>query len=84
MKKCKKCPSKSSISDEEIRKMVDEVRNMKGVKLADEAEFERRFEICKACEKLEDGATCMLCGCVMQVRARLYDGKCPFPKGGRW
>ena len=84
MKKCRKCLGKSEISAEEIEKMVDEVRNMKGVRLVGEEEFERRFAICEQCEKLEDGVTCMLCGCVMQVRARLLDGKCPYPKGGRW
>ena len=84
MKRCRKCPGKSEISAEMIEKMVDEVRNMRGVRLVSEEEYARRFKICKKCEKLEDGATCMLCGCVMQVRARLSDGKCPYPKGGRW
>ena len=84
MKKCRKCFGKSEISPETIEKMVDEVRSMKGVRLVCEEEYARRFVICEQCEKLEDGATCMLCGCVMQVRARLADGKCPYPKGGRW
>ena len=84
MKKCRKCLGKSEISPEEIEKMVDEVRNMKGVRLVSEEEYSRRFAVCEKCEKLEDGTTCMLCGCVMQVRARLADGKCPYPRGGRW
>lgn len=73
-----------ALSEEEIAKMVDEITNMRGVRLVSEDEYERRFSICRACEKLEYGSTCMLCGCVMQVRARLLDGKCPYPKGGRW
>ena len=84
MKKCRKCPRKEELSAEVIEKMVDDIRTMKGVQLVSEDEYARRFAVCEACEKLEDGATCMLCGCVMQVRARLSDGKCPYPKGGRW
>ncbi len=84
MKKCKKCPSKSVLTDDEIAKMVDEIKGMRGIRLVDEPEYGRRLKICEGCEKLEDGATCMLCGCVMQVRAYLADGKCPYPKGGRW
>ncbi len=64
--------------------MVEDVRSMRGVRLVPEPEFERRFGICMSCEKLEDGSTCMLCGCIMQVRARLADGRCPYPGGGRW
>lgn len=82
MKKCKKCPSRDAADD--IAEMVAQVRSMRGIRLVPDAEYARRLGICGGCEKLEDGATCMLCGCVMQVRALLADGKCPYPKGGRW
>lgn len=84
MTKCKRCLVKNEVTDEVIEKMVDEVRAMKGVRLVSEAEFERRYSICRECEKLEYGSTCMLCGCVVQVRARLENGKCPYPKHGKW
>ena len=84
MKKCKRCLNKPEVTEEEIEKMVSEIKSMKGIRLVAEDEFERRFGICQNCEKLEYGTTCMLCGCVMQVRARLADGKCPYPKNRKW
>ncbi|MDD6483491.1 MAG: DUF6171 family protein [Clostridiales bacterium] len=75
--KCRRCGLKTVLSDEDIQKAVDRVRRMKGVRLAEEKVFEERFSKCRGCEKLEYGSTCMLCGCIMQVRARLFEGKCP-------
>ncbi len=84
MEKCKRCNQKTVLSDTDIEKMVNEVTGMKGIRLVDMTEYQRRINICKACEKFEYGSTCMLCGCVMQVRARLVDGKCPYPKMKKW
>ncbi len=53
---------------------------MKGVRLADENLFLKRFDVCSLCDKLMYGSTCAVCGCVMQVRARLSDGRCPEKK----
>lgn len=64
--------------------MVNEVINMRGIRLVSDAEYEKRIGICMDCDKFEYGSTCMLCGCVMQVRARLKDGKCPYPKQKKW
>lgn len=77
MARCKRCGVKTALDDSEINRMVAEVTSMKGVRLADDDVFTHRFNICRSCEKLEYGSTCMSCGCVMQVRARLADGKCP-------
>ncbi len=83
-KKCKRCGLKTFISQEDIDKMVEDIKKMKGVRLADDELFNKRFAICMECEKFEYGSTCSLCGCVMQVRARLKDGKCPYPKNKKW
>ena len=64
--------------------MVNEVINMRGIRLVSDTEYEKRIGICMDCDKFEYGSTCMLCGCVMQVRARLKDGKCPYPKQKKW
>lgn len=84
MEKCKRCGTKTILSPQEIEQMVQQVTKMKGIRLVPEQEYQRRFAVCTACEKFEYGSTCTLCGCVMQVRARLADGRCPYPKGGRW
>ena len=81
---CKRCGLKTVLSEEEIKKMVDDVRKMNGIRLVNDAEYNRRLEICRDCEKLEYGSTCAFCGCVVQVRAMLNDGRCPYPKKSKW
>jgi hypothetical protein len=81
---CKRCASKPKLTQEDIDKMVAQVTSMKGVRLADEGEYEARMRICAACDKFEYGSTCTVCGCVMQVRARLADGRCPYPANKKW
>lgn len=80
MHKCKRCSVKTALSDSDIQKMVNEVTNMKGICLTDKDTYNSRFKICLDCDKFMYGSTCGVCGCVMQVRARLRDGKCPKKK----
>lgn len=80
MVKCKRCGMKTVLSNEDIQKMVDEVTKMKGIRLACEHIYNLRFNCCKSCDSFVYGSTCSVCGCVMQVRARLSDGKCPKKK----
>lgn len=81
---CKRCGLKTILSEEDIQKMVSDVRKMRGTRLVNDDEYNRRLEICRSCEKLEYGSTCALCGCVIQVRAMLHDGRCPYPKKSKW
>lgn len=78
MKPCRRCAAKTVLSDEDISRMTEQVKAMRGIRLVDEEVYEKRIAVCRACEKLAYGNTCMLCGCVMQVRARLADGACPY------
>lgn len=80
MAKCKRCGLTTMLSDEDIQKMIDEVTNMKGIRLISEEIYAERFNCCKSCDSFMYGSTCSVCGCVMQVRARLLDGKCPKKK----
>lgn len=80
MEKCKRCGLKTVLSEEDIQKMVDDVTSMKGIRLVSEEVYNERFEICTDCEMFVYGSTCNSCGCVMQVRARLCDGRCPKKK----
>jgi hypothetical protein len=80
MAKCKRCGLKTVLSETDIQKMVDEITGMKGIRLVSEEIYGSRFEICKECDRFVYGSTCSVCGCVMQVRARLADGKCPQKK----
>ena len=41
-----------------------------------------RLNICSTCEHFQAGACrCRLCGCFMQLKARIPQAKCP---DGRW
>lgn len=84
MAKCKRCGVKTKLPQEEIDKMVSRITSMKGVRLVDDETYNFRINKCFECEKFEYGSTCMLCGCVMQVRARLMDGRCPYPGKTKW
>ena len=81
---CKRCAAKPSLTEDDIRKMVEQVTSMKGVRLAADGEYERRMALCAECDRFEYGSTCMVCGCVMQVRARLAESRCPYPGNKKW
>ena len=80
MAKCKRCGLKTVLSEDDIQKIVEQVTSMKSVRLVSSDVYENRFDICQNCNDFMYGSTCGVCGCVMQVRARLSDGKCPKKK----
>ena len=80
MTKCKRCGIKTVLSEEDIENMVNEVKAMRSVRLVDDKVYADRFGICTECDKLLYGSTCSVCGCVVQVRALLADGRCPKKK----
>lgn len=82
--KCKRCGFKTVLDGEEIEKAVGEVRAMRGIETVPDDIYHRRLAVCKVCDKLEYGSTCMLCGCIVHVRALLKDGRCPYPKKTKW
>lgn len=84
MNKCRRCGNGPHVTDEDIKKAVDALTKMKGVRLAGRDTFLRRLAACKACDKLEYGSTCMACGCLVEVRARLANERCPYPKNNKW
>ncbi|MCD8180716.1 MAG: DUF6171 family protein [Firmicutes bacterium] len=80
MGKCKRCGLKTALSESDIQKMVDEVTSMRGIRLVSNEVYSARFSVCAECGSFMYGSTCGVCGCVMQVHARLSDGKCPKKK----
>ena len=46
---------------------------------AAQEEYDRRVGICEECEK-RNGATCMGCGCFVELRAIRKDSHCPYKK----
>lgn len=80
MARCKRCDLKTVLSEEDIAKMVDDVTSMRGIRLVNDDKYNERFSVCGECENFMYGSTCTVCGCVMQVRALLADGRCPKKK----
>jgi len=56
----------------------------KNVKLVNQEEYHSRLEICKQCQYLDYGTTCRLCGCLVQIKAKLAGAQCPYPYQPRW
>ena len=52
--------------------------------IVDDAEYERRLNICSGCTELAGGLTCRHCGCFVLARARKKQMYCPMPKEDKW
>lgn len=44
-----------------------------------ETEYRRRLEVCRNCSYLSM-AVCDACGCYVELRAAIRDGRCPYKK----
>lgn len=52
--------------------------------VVDDAEYERRLNICSICADLAGGLTCSHCGCFVLARARKRQMYCPMPERDKW
>lgn len=52
--------------------------------IVDDAEYERRLDICSRCANLAGGLTCSHCGCFVLARARKIQMYCPMPEADKW
>ena len=77
-KKCKRCLLRDLAEKDrqELGKYIDVLKPEDRAKAGVE---EKRLEICRSCDRLEN-ATCLACGCYVEVRAALKDGSCPRKK----
>ena len=48
---------------------------------APEEDQEKRYDICKGCDKLTAANTCKECGCFMPAKVKLKYAECPI---GKW
>jgi len=86
--KCKSCKEnirvKKHISQEEINEAIEKLARNKSVQFVSSEVYEFKLLQCKNCEYLEFGTTCRQCGCIVQIRAKLKDARCPMSKQNRW
>ncbi len=76
---CIRCLLREYDEEAYISKLLRVIRLMKPQEKAGEEEMARRLEICKECDKLEMG-TCLACGCYVELRSALKNGRCPYKK----
>lgn len=73
---CKKCllrDIKGKDYEEIIAKALSDIKDEdKAPKLT----YEERLNLCKECDRLSSG-TCLSCGCYVEIRAYLVNGRCP-------
>jgi len=81
---CKGCSASVHLTPEEITKLFGDIVRLKNVKLATEAEYERRMSECRKCDAFQFGTTCRWCGCLMDIKAKLEKATCPAPGGSHW
>jgi len=82
-KACRQCLLRDMLDKAEYEKTVERVRRALSEKArTPENEYEARLAACSACDQLQNG-TCMLCGCLVEMRAMRRDMHCPTPKK-RW
>lgn len=81
---CKGCSATVYISAAEIDKALAVLKKSKNTKFVDEETYEFRLNQCKSCKFFEYGTTCLKCGCVVQIRAKLAKSSCPYVKKPKW
>lgn len=78
-KPCKKCLLREASSIDYKELIEKHLASLKPTDLASKEIADNRLEICKLCEKLNRG-TCLSCGCYVEIRAALKNGRCPNKK----
>lgn len=81
---CKACLASTKVSEAEIQKAIDKLARLKGMKFVDDTIYFDRLNKCSACQYLEYGTTCLQCGCLVQIKAKLPESTCPYPKDRKW
>lgn len=77
-KVCKRCLLRE-MAEADYRKIE---KYKEAIKLEDrvvDEEYENRLNVCKSCDKLNDG-TCAACGCYVELRALGKNTSCPYAK----
>lgn len=75
---CRRCLLRD-LAEEDQRDLKKYLALIKPQDRADEAEYERRLQLCRDCELLQE-ATCLACGCYAEFRALGRRARCPKKK----
>ena len=81
---CKGCRESVRVTEAQIQEMLRQIIDNGHFEIATEDIYKDRLFQCHNCVYLEYGNTCLQCGCIIQIRARLKDETCPFPGKKKW
>lgn len=81
---CKGCRSSVHVSKQDIERMLGRMAKSGKLNTVDENLYQHRLAACQDCPSFAYSTTCLHCGCIMQVKAKLPDASCPCPEGSRW
>ena len=84
MRKCKACSASVQVSESQIDEMLNTIINNNEFQLVKEDIYETRLDACFNCNYLEYGTTCLQCGCIVQIKAKLLESTCPCPQQSKW
>ncbi len=77
---CRKCLLREMDKEAYMDNLYDYIRRLDEDIKADQALYEERLSVCKACDYLEAGM-CRACGCFVELRAVIRDNVCSY---GKW
>ena len=76
---CTRCLLKEFSKEDYDKIIVSGLSALPAGELVSDEVTAKRLEICKDCEKINQG-TCLACGCYVEIRAATRKGKCPYKK----
>ena len=78
---CKRCLLFEMADKDDVIAQVEKTRQLlSDDERASDQEYKKRLSLCKECDKLID-ATCLKCGCYVEIRALSKEAHCP---GKKW
>lgn len=80
---CKGCRDDFRVTDAQIAKVLASKMFTADNTVSDEI-YAQRLELCMGCPQLMGGHTCKLCGCVVQISAKLKAKSCTRPGAPLW
>ncbi|MCE5197763.1 MAG: DUF6171 family protein [Armatimonadota bacterium] len=81
---CKGCRASVRVSEESIKKLLEDILRDGSLTLASEDDYIARLSHCRDCPNLDYGTTCRFCGCLVPIRARISEKHCPDPGEAKW
>ncbi len=77
---CRKCLLREIDELAYFENLRQYIENLEEEAKVDNATYETRLQVCKACDLLAEGM-CRACGCFVELRGVMKKNNCPY---GRW